>query len=165
MKWALRAASPTGLSSWRMVRLSRIRRQRNSSPNPGAKKRHDSWIASSPISEGTEALFIDQPAQRAIRMKEMTSNALPTDRRGLLSAGAAGVAALLAASPTRGADTVEDTLDKIKNSGVFNLGVREAAQPYGFKNADGEYVGFSTEIGKAIMLRSIRNSAALSRRI
>src|SRR6202044_4175029 len=83
-------------------------------------------------------------------MKKMTSNALSTDRRGLLSAGAAGVAALLAASPTKAADTGEDTLDKIKNSGVFNLGVREAAQPYGFKNADGEYVGFSTDIGKGI---------------
>jgi glutamate/aspartate transport system substrate-binding protein len=83
-------------------------------------------------------------------MKEMTSNAPSTDRRGFLSAGVAGAAALLAASPAKAADTGEDTLDKIKNSGVFNLGVREAAQPYGFKNADGEYVGFSTEIGKAI---------------
>jgi glutamate/aspartate transport system substrate-binding protein len=83
-------------------------------------------------------------------MREMTSNAPSADRRGFLSAGAAGVAALLLASQTKAADTGEDTLDKIKSSGVFNLGVREAAPPYGFKNAGGEYVGFSTEIGKAI---------------
>jgi ABC-type amino acid transport substrate-binding protein len=85
-----------------------------------------------------------------MRMRETTNNAPSADRRGFLSAGAAGVAALLAASPTRAADAGEDTLDKIKNSGVFNIGVREAAPPYGFKDANGEYRGFSTEIGKAI---------------
>jgi glutamate/aspartate transport system substrate-binding protein len=83
-------------------------------------------------------------------MRETTSNGLSVNRRALLSAGAAGVAALLATSPTRAADTGEDTLDKIKNSGVFNIGVREAAPPYGFKDSNGEYRGFSTEIGKAI---------------
>src|ERR1700757_508110 len=83
-------------------------------------------------------------------MRETTSKAPSADRRGFLSAGAAGVAALLAASPTRAADAGEDTLDKIKNSGVFNIGIREAAPPYGFKDANGEYLGFATEIGKAI---------------
>jgi glutamate/aspartate transport system substrate-binding protein len=114
------------------------------------KERLDSWSASSLISESAEALFIDQPAQREIRMRETTSNLLSADRRGFLSAGAAGVAALCAASQTKAADAGEDTLDKIKNSGVFNIGVREAAPPYGFKDAKGEYLGFSTEIGKAI---------------
>jgi ABC-type amino acid transport substrate-binding protein len=83
-------------------------------------------------------------------MRETTNNALFADRRGFLSAGAAGVVALLATSQTRAADASEDTLDKIKNAGVFNIGVREAAPPYGFKNANGEYLGFSTEIGKAV---------------
>src|ERR1700719_2197471 len=150
MKWVLRAASPTGSFSWRMVRSSRIRRLRNSSPTQRVKERHDSWSASSLISESAEALFFDQPAQREIRMRETTSNALSADRRGFLSAGAAGGAALFAASQTKAADTGEDTLDKIRNSGVFNIGVREAAPPYGFKDAKGEYLGFSTEIGKAI---------------
>jgi ABC-type amino acid transport substrate-binding protein len=83
-------------------------------------------------------------------MKETISDALSANRRGFLSAGAVGVAALLAPSQAKAADAGEDTLDKIKSSGVFNIGVREAAPPYGFKDASGEYRGFSTDIGKAI---------------
>ncbi|HET7889564.1 MAG TPA: amino acid ABC transporter substrate-binding protein [Bradyrhizobium sp.] len=83
-------------------------------------------------------------------MRATTHQAPSADRRGFLAAGAAGVAALLAASPTKAADAAEDTLDKIKNSGVMNIGIREAAPPYGFKDANGEYQGFATDIGKAI---------------
>ena len=83
-------------------------------------------------------------------MRETTSKAPSADRRGFLSAGAAGVAALLASSQSRAAETNEDTLDRIKNSGVMNIGIREAAPPYGFKDANGQYLGFATDIGKAI---------------
>jgi glutamate/aspartate transport system substrate-binding protein len=83
-------------------------------------------------------------------MSKTTSDSSSADRRSFLSAGAAGVAALVASSQSRAADTGEDTLDKIKTSGVFNMGIREAAPPYGFKNANGEYQGFATDIGKAI---------------
>jgi ABC-type amino acid transport substrate-binding protein len=83
-------------------------------------------------------------------MSGTTDKASSTDRRGFLTASAAGAAALLAASPARAADASEDTLDKIKNSGVMNIGIREAAPPYGFKDANGEYLGFATDIAKAI---------------
>ncbi len=45
---------------------------------------------------------------------------------------------------------VEDTLDRIKRTGSFNLGAREATPPYGYKDAAGNYVGFATEIAQAI---------------
>ncbi len=32
----------------------------------------------------------------------------------------------------------------------MNIGIREAAPPYGFKDANGEYLGFATDIAKAI---------------
>src|SRR5271155_1198215 len=122
MKWVLRATSPIGSSSWRMARSSKIRRPCNSSPTPRAKERHVFCSVSSLINKGADGAP-STGKQKEIRMRETTSNGLSADRRALLSAGAAGVAALLATSPTRAADTGEDTLDKIKNSGVFNIGV------------------------------------------
>ena len=83
-------------------------------------------------------------------MREKISDAPAVGRRGFLSAGAAGVAAFLAPSSAKAVDAGEDTLDRIKSSGVFNIGVREAAPPYGFKDANGDYRGFSTDIGKAV---------------
>jgi glutamate/aspartate transport system substrate-binding protein len=83
-------------------------------------------------------------------MRETISDAPAVGRRGFLSTGAAGVAAFLAPSPAKALDAGEDTLDRIKSSGVFNIGVREAAPPYGFKDANGDYRGFSTDIGKAV---------------
>jgi ABC-type amino acid transport substrate-binding protein len=44
----------------------------------------------------------------------------------------------------------EDTLDRIQRLGVFNLGLREATPPYGYKDATGNYVGFATEMAVAI---------------
>lgn len=74
---------------------------------------------------------------------------LPSRRNFFKTTGAAG-AALMAANVSRAADGDVDTLEKIKSSGVFNIGIREAAPPYGFRDAKGEYVGFSTDIAKAI---------------
>jgi ABC-type amino acid transport substrate-binding protein len=70
-------------------------------------------------------------------------------RRLLATSGAIGLAGVASASSAvnaQGAACAEDTLDKIKNAGVFNLGVREAAPPYGYKDANGKYVGFATDI-------------------
>ncbi|MBW1696803.1 MAG: amino acid ABC transporter substrate-binding protein [Deltaproteobacteria bacterium] len=44
----------------------------------------------------------------------------------------------------------EDTLDRIKRTGVFNLGVREATYPYGYVDANNNYVGFSTDIARKV---------------
>lgn len=77
-----------------------------------------------------------------------------TSRRRLLKLSAGlGVAAL--ASPTVAlaqapAACAEDTLDRIQRTGTFNLGLRESAPPYGFKNAAGDYVGFATDMARAI---------------
>ena len=48
------------------------------------------------------------------------------------------------------AEEIEDTLDRIKETGVFNLGVREATYPYGYLDANNNYVGFSTDIARKI---------------
>jgi ABC-type amino acid transport substrate-binding protein len=73
-------------------------------------------------------------------------------RRVLALSGAVGALAApaVARAQTAPADCVEDTLDRIKRTGTFNLGAREATPPYGYKDAQGNYVGFATEIAKAI---------------
>jgi glutamate/aspartate transport system substrate-binding protein len=73
-------------------------------------------------------------------------------RRQLIAASGA-LGALAAPAVVRAqtpADCVEDTLDRIKRTGTFNLGAREATPPYGYKDAQGNYVGFATDIAKAI---------------
>lgn len=76
----------------------------------------------------------------------------PSSRRRLFTlAAGTGAAALLApAALAQPAGCAEDTLDRIKRTGVFNLGVRDATPPYGFKDASGEYVGFATEMAVKI---------------
>ncbi|HEX5325654.1 MAG TPA: transporter substrate-binding domain-containing protein, partial [Acetobacteraceae bacterium] len=71
-------------------------------------------------------------------------------RHWLTGAAALGVGALAAPAIARAADCAEDTLDRIAKAGVFNLGVRDATPPYGFKDASGKYVGFATEIAERI---------------
>jgi glutamate/aspartate transport system substrate-binding protein len=44
----------------------------------------------------------------------------------------------------------EDTLDKIKRTGVFALGARQSTPPYGYLDANNNWVGFATEIARAI---------------
>ena len=63
---------------------------------------------------------------------QKTDNALQTSRRRVLGAGVCGLGALLVPGMvgTRSAAAAtapqESTLDRIKRTGVFNLGVREA---------------------------------------
>lgn len=74
------------------------------------------------------------------------------DRRRLLGISGAGVASLLltASAQAQTSPCREDALDKMKRTGIFNLGAREAAPPYGFKDRSGNWVGFSTDIARAI---------------
>jgi len=75
--------------------------------------------------------------------------AAPRRRLFALSAGLAA-GALAAPAIARAEDCAEDTLDRIKRTGKFNLGVRDATPPYGWKAADGTYQGFATDIARAI---------------
>ncbi|HML14748.1 MAG TPA: amino acid ABC transporter substrate-binding protein [Xanthobacteraceae bacterium] len=50
----------------------------------------------------------------------------------------------------QGAACAEDTLDKIKRTGVFALGARQSTPPYGYLDAQNNWVGFATEIARAI---------------
>ena len=74
------------------------------------------------------------------------------DRRRLLKFSAAfGTSALAAPAIAQAqASPTEDTFDKIKRTGEFNLGAREAAPPYGFKDKDGNWQGFATEIARVV---------------
>jgi ABC-type amino acid transport substrate-binding protein len=72
-------------------------------------------------------------------------------RRDLIAVSAGLVSAkLVAPSVARAEDCPEDTLDRIRRTGKFNLGVRDATPPYGWKAADGTYQGFATDIARAI---------------
>jgi glutamate/aspartate transport system substrate-binding protein len=76
----------------------------------------------------------------------------PAASRRRLFALSAGLTAGVLAAPAiaRADDCVEDTLDRIKRTKKFNLGVRDATPPYGWKAADGTYQGFATDIARAI---------------
>ena len=92
-------------------------------------------------------------AQKNIDRSEKTDSELQRiDRRRLLKFSAALGTSVLAAPAVVHAQTptAEDTFDKIKRTGEFNLGAREAAPPYGFKDKDGSWQGFATEIARVI---------------
>jgi ABC-type amino acid transport substrate-binding protein len=73
------------------------------------------------------------------------------ERRQLITASAGLVVGTLAKPAiARAEDCAEDTLDRIRRTGKFNLGVRDATPPYGWKAADGTYKGFATDIARAI---------------
>jgi glutamate/aspartate transport system substrate-binding protein len=63
---------------------------------------------------------------------------------GLSLGIAVGVLALVAA-PT-GAQEVRPTLDKIKETGVINLGYRETSAPFSFVDKDGKPAGYSIDL-------------------
>jgi ABC-type amino acid transport substrate-binding protein len=76
-------------------------------------------------------------------------------RRRVLEVGAVGLGALLvpgvigARKAAAAAVPQETTVDRIKRTGVFNLGVRDADPPYGFLDKD-KHIGFSTEIAERV---------------
>lgn len=72
-------------------------------------------------------------------------------RRSIVSAATGlGAALLVPRAHAQTAGCEEDTLDRIKRTQTFNLGVRDATPPYGYKDANGKYVGFATELALAI---------------
>ena len=71
-------------------------------------------------------------------------------RRALTLSAAMAFGALSVPAAARAEECTEDTLDRIKRTGKFNLGVRDATPPYGWKAADGTYQGFATDIARAI---------------
>jgi len=77
-----------------------------------------------------------------------------TTRRSMLKAGALGLGSLLVPGVvgTRKAAAAapqETTIDRIKRTGAFNLGAREADPPYGYLDKQ-KNVGFSTEIAEKV---------------
>jgi glutamate/aspartate transport system substrate-binding protein len=78
-------------------------------------------------------------------MTEQDAKNLKSRRAMLkLSAALGGVALTPAVAAAQ--TCPEDTLDRIQRTGMFNLGARESAPPYGFKDANGKYVGFATDL-------------------
>jgi glutamate/aspartate transport system substrate-binding protein len=67
-----------------------------------------------------------------------------------LGLGAAATVGLSRAASAQSAPCVEDTLDKIKRTGIFALGARQSTPPYGYLDASNNWVGFATEIARAI---------------
>ncbi|MBK8185261.1 MAG: amino acid ABC transporter substrate-binding protein [Candidatus Competibacteraceae bacterium] len=53
-------------------------------------------------------------------------------------------------SPWRAADQLTGTLKKIKDSGVIVLGHRENSIPFAFRNAQGQPIGYSIDLCKAV---------------
>ncbi|HSB68199.1 MAG TPA: transporter substrate-binding domain-containing protein [Candidatus Methylomirabilis sp.] len=85
------------------------------------------------------------------------NHGFPTSRRRVLRAGAFGAGVLLAQGilgtrKAAAATTQETTADRIKRTGIFNLGVREADPPYGFLDK-GKHIGFSTEVAERVHQR------------
>ena len=79
---------------------------------------------------------------------------LCASRRRVLGVGTFGLGALLVPGvvgtrKAAAATPQETTADRIKRTGVFNLGAREADPPYGFLDK-GKHVGFSTEIAEKV---------------
>ena len=87
---------------------------------------------------------------------EATGNVRKLDRRAAMRLssrlGLASAAWGLVFPGTAAAQSpcAEDTLDKIKRTGVFALGARQSTPPYGYLDAQNNWVGFATEIARAI---------------
>jgi ABC-type amino acid transport substrate-binding protein len=91
-----------------------------------------------------------------LRRANMMSGAKPLDRRGVLRVSGVGLASAALGLPfahaasAQGAACAEDTLDKIKRTGAFALGARQSTPPYGYLDAQNNWVGFATDIARAI---------------
>ncbi|MBI1778187.1 MAG: amino acid ABC transporter substrate-binding protein [Proteobacteria bacterium] len=73
------------------------------------------------------------------------------DRRQLLTLAAGlGAGSLILSHQALAQAGAEDTYERIKRTGAFNLGAREATPPYGFKDKAGTYVGFATDMARAV---------------
>jgi len=81
---------------------------------------------------------------------EKNGNGFRTSRRQVLALGALAVPAVIGIRKAQAAAApLESTIERIKRTGVFNLGVRDADPPYGFLQ-NNKHVGFSTEIAERV---------------
>ena len=100
--------------------------------------------------------------------KERKPEGVHTTRRTMVKAATLGLGALLVPGTvgTRkaaAATAEESTVDRIKRTGVFNLGAREADPPYGYLDRQGKHLGFSTEIAEKVYERVFRALGIVSR--
>jgi glutamate/aspartate transport system substrate-binding protein len=92
----------------------------------------------------------------SLRLGTTKQDGQPLDRRGLMRISGVGLASaalglpFVRAASAQGAACAEDTLDKIKRTGVFALGARQSTPPYGYLDAQNNWVGFATDIARAI---------------
>jgi glutamate/aspartate transport system substrate-binding protein len=81
---------------------------------------------------------------------EKNVNGFRTSRRQVLALGALVAPAVIGIRKAQAAAAAqESTIDRIKRTGVFNLGVRDADPPYGFLQ-NNKHVGFSTEVAERV---------------
>src|ERR1700732_3322230 len=93
----------------------------------------------------------------SLRLGTTKQDGQPLDRRAMMRlsarvglASAALALPLAAAAAAAQGACAEATLDKIKRTGVFALGARQSTPPYGYLDAQNNWVGFATEIARAI---------------
>jgi glutamate/aspartate transport system substrate-binding protein len=93
----------------------------------------------------------------SLRLGTTKQDGQPLDRRAMMRLSArVGLASAALGLPFAGTAAaqsgacVEDTLDKIKRTGVFALGARQSTPPYGYLDAQNNWVGFATDIARAI---------------
>src|SRR4030095_10825566 len=65
---------------------------------------------------------------------------------GSMRCGLAICAALLGLTGPAAGQEIRPTLDKIKETGVIQMGYRETARPFAFRGSDGQPTGFSVEL-------------------
>lgn len=63
-----------------------------------------------------------------------------------MRSGLAGCLVLLAAAGPAVGQEIRPTLDKIKETGVLQLGYRETSRPFSFRGSDGQPAGFSVDL-------------------
>ena len=63
-----------------------------------------------------------------------------------MRSGLAICAVLLALAGSAAGQEIRPTLDKIKESGVIQLGYRETSRPFSFRGSDGQPAGFSVDL-------------------
>jgi ABC-type amino acid transport substrate-binding protein len=64
----------------------------------------------------------------------------------IVRSGLAVCVVLLALAGAAAAQEIRPTLDKIKETGVVQLGYRETSRPFSFRDSDGQPAGFSVDL-------------------
>lgn len=77
-----------------------------------------------------------------------------------MRSGLAGCLVLLAAAGPAVGQEIRPTLDKIKETGVLQLGYRETSRPFSFRGSDGQPAGFSVDLCQQVAT-ALRHSLKL----